>query len=75
MASVQVHDHNDDDDEKLANFTPPPQLTLNIKKDLQQGNLYTQEETAIDMLPSPLQIKTTTRLLLTPNTFIVITTG
>ena len=53
MASVQ--DHNDG--EKLANFTPPPQPMLNIKKDLQQGNPYIQNEPIIDMPPNPLQIK------------------
>ncbi len=55
MASIQ--DHNDG--EKLANFTPPPQPIINIKKDLQQGNPYIQDmvDEPVEMLPNPLQIK------------------
>ena len=55
MASVQ--DHNDG--EKLANFTPPPQSIMNIKKDLRQGNIYIQGmgDKPVKMPPNPLQIK------------------
>mgnify|MGYP003977897221 CR=1 FL=1 len=52
MTSVQ--DHNDG--EKLANFTPPPQPVLNIKKDTQQGNPY-MEESSVEFPSNPLQIK------------------
>ena len=53
MASIQ--DNNDG--EKLANFTPPPQPILSIKKDIQQGNPYIQQESHIEMPENPLQIK------------------